>query len=230
MTKNSPRGGGARTALGLTACAALLIVFGASTVRYVAVDLPSQIARRVTRSAADSAREIAAQVAAAFQVRPRVVVGRTTVVEQRTEVLRLVTLEQTLTERQRVEESWLLSTKTLEIEADFVVRAGFDLAQPFVIEIDPSSGALRVTLPPAKILSVDGQAVRFLKDESGLWNPLTGEDRERALRELRLRVAIRAHGGDLLAQARTSAERRLTALLARDGRAVLFTGEKPPLP
>lgn len=212
----------ARTAITITLCLLLLGVFGVLTVRHVAIDLPAEVANRALRGAKDSAREIAEQIAAAFQVQPKVIVGHTTVIEQRSEVLQLVTLEQILTERRRTDESWLLSTKTLEVEADFIVRVGFDLTEPFIVQIDESTGGLRVTLPPPKILSTEVRDVRFLRDENGLWNPLTGDDRERALRDLRLRVAARARTGDLLAQARANAEKRLTDLLARSGRPVRF--------
>lgn len=222
----------ARTAVTITLCLLLLGVFAVLTVRYVAIDLPAEVAGRALRGAKDSAREIADQIAAAFQVRPKVVVGHRTVVEQRSEVLQLVTLEQTLTERRRTDESWLLSTKTLEVEADFAVRVGFDLGEPFVVTIDESTGGLRITLPAPKVLSVEVRDVRFLRDENGFWNPLTGEDRERALRDLRERVTARVRAGDLLAQARANAEKRLADLLARNGRPVSFAPApaRPPAP
>ncbi|MDD5198936.1 MAG: DUF4230 domain-containing protein [Terrimicrobiaceae bacterium] len=220
-----------RFAILLTVCGALLLLIGALTVRYIVVDLPAMVAQRTMHGAADTAREIATQVAAAFQVQPKVVLGGRILVAQRSEVLKLVTLEQSLTERQRLDESWLHSTKTLEIEGDFVIRAGFDLAKPFVVEIDESSGVLRVTLPPAEILATDLQDVRFLHDEDGLWNRLTADDRERALRDLRLRVARRAAESDLRDRARASAEKRLTDLLSRDGHTVTFqTGKRSKAP
>jgi len=215
--------GRGRSFVALVLAGVALLVVGALTVGYVAVDLPAEIARRIEGGAAVSAREIAGQVAAAFQVQPKVVVGRRTVVEQRSDVLKLVTVEETFTERQRLDESWLHSTKTLEIEADFVIRAGFDLAQPFVIEVDPGTGALRVTLPPTEILSAELGDVRFVHEEDGWWNRLTPADREAAIRELRLRVGVRARESDLLAKARASAEKRLTDLLASSGRTVTFT-------
>jgi hypothetical protein len=209
-------------ALKLTICGALALLLAVLTARYVFVELPAQVAGRATHGLAQSAGEIANQVAAAFQVRPKVVVARKTLVEQQADVLKLVTLEQSLTERERLDESWLHSTKSLEVEADFVVRAGFDLAKPFVVEIEERTGALRVTLPPAEILSTELRDVRFVKDEDGWWNRLTADDRESALRDLRLRAGLRARESDLLAKARASAEKRLTALLASNGRAVTF--------
>ena len=200
----------------------LLLLLAVLTARYVFVELPARVAERATHGLALSAGEIANQVAAAFQVRPKVVVARKTLVEQQAEVLKLVTLEQSLTERERLDESWLHSTKSLEVEADFVVRAGFDLAKPFVVEIEERTGALRVTLPPAEILSTEVHDVRFVQDEDGWWNRINDDDRERTLRDLRLRVGLQARESDLLAKARASAEKRLTDLLASSGRTVTF--------
>jgi hypothetical protein len=79
-----------------------------------------------------------------------------------------------------------------------------------------------VTLPPAEILSTEVRDVRFVHDEDGWWNRISADDRESALRDLRLRVGLRARKSDLLAKARASAEKRLTDLLASSGRAVTF--------
>jgi hypothetical protein len=204
-----------RFVLVLTACLLALILAAGWMVR-------QNIERTKT-----AATDIATRVMDAIQVRPKVVVNRRTVVEQQSDVLQLVTVEKTLTERQRIDESWLHSTKTLEVEADFVIRAGFDLAKPFVIEIDRSAGTLHVTLPPAEILGVELRDVRFPHDEDGIWNKLTGADREAAIRELRLRIQWNARQSDLRHEARIQAEKRLSSLLASEGRTVVFEPEKP---
>lgn len=211
--KNSPAqaAGATRLALVLTACLLSLLLAAGWIVQ-----------RRIdqTRSAALA---IADHVLEAIQVRPRVVVNRRTVLEQQpTDVLQLVTAEKRITERRRIDDSWLQSTKTLEVEADFVVRVGFDLAKPFVVDVDRTLDALRVTLPPAEILAVDLRDVRFPRDEDGLWNKLTAADREQAVRDLRAEVEQRLRSSDLLPQARAAAEKRLTDLLASDGRTVIF--------
>lgn len=224
MASNLQRthGGASRFVLTLTACGLLLLLVGALTARYVLVDLPAEIAGRVTQDAARTARDVAAQISAAFQVQPKVVVASRTVVVQKSEVLRLVTLEQSITQRETVNESWLHSTKQLEVEADFVIRVGFDLEKPFVIEMDQASGALRVKLPPAEILSTELHDVRFLKDEDGIWNHLTDDDREQAIRDLRLRVALQARQSDLRDRAVAAAQERISHLLASRGHKVTF--------
>jgi Protein of unknown function (DUF4230) len=228
MDEPSPSGRTARFTIVLTLCLLLLLGAGALTVRYILVELPAEIAQRTAGHAVETAHEIAGKVARAFQVQPRVTISGKTIVEQQTAVLQFVTLEKTLTERQRIDDSWMHSTKTLEVEADFTARAGFDLEKPFHIEVERSGASLRITLPPAQILGVDLRDVRFLRDENGLWNKLTPEDREQALRELRRRVELDARKSDLPQQARAIAEKRLTELLAPGGRDVVFEAARKP--
>ncbi len=203
-----------RLVLATTACLLAIILTAGWVVR--------QNIERTKSAAAD----IAIRVMDAIQVWPKVTVNHRTIVEQQNAVLQLVTVEKKLTERQRVDDSWLHSTKTFEVEADFVIRAGFDLARPFVIEIDRSAGALRVSLPPAEILGVELRDVRFLHDEDGIWNKLTAGDREAALRELRLRVELQARQSGLRHDARVQAEKKLAEVLASKERPVLFEPEK----
>lgn len=224
----STSGRAARFTLAFTACLILLLAAGALTVRYIFVDLPAEVARRTTNHLVETARSVANEVSQALQVRPRVTVGRRTVVEQQSEVLKLVTLEKTVTEHRRLDETWLHSTKTLEVECDFVIQAGFDLTQPFVIDVAGDGTDLHVTLPPARILGVGVRDVRFVRDEDGFWNKLTPVDREAALRELRDEVEKNARSSDLPRNARAIAEKRLTELLSGEGRAITFEpAEKP---
>jgi hypothetical protein len=225
MRATSTSGGATRFTLTLTACIALLLVVGTLTVRYIFVDLPVEIAKRTTSHLAETARDIANEVANAFQVQPRVTVEHRTIVEQQNSVLKLVTLEKTVTERRKIDDTWLQSTKTLEVECDFVVQAGFDLTKPFVIDVDKTGTALHVTLPPAHILGVDLRNVRFLRDEDGLWNKLNAGDREAALRELRQTAELNARKSDMTKAARDLAEKRLAQLLSTNGRTVTFEPE-----
>lgn len=172
-----------------------------------------------------AANDVAIRVMDAIQVRPKVVANHRTIVEQQADVLQLVTVEKRLTERQRIDDSWLHSTKTLEIEADFVIRAGFDLTKPFTIEIEQGGERLRVKLPTAQILGVDLRDVRFLRDEDGYWNKVNAADRELALRKLRERIEREAGESGLTLEARRLAEKRLAEILTGPGRTMVFDPE-----
>lgn len=225
---HSIRGGASRFALTLTACIVALIVVGAMTVRYITVDLPAEVLRRSTAHATEVAREIASEVATSFQIRPKVTVGNKTIVEQETEVARFVVLERTVSQRHRFTHSWLQSTKTFEVEGTFVVRAGIDFSRPFEIRIDETGSDLHVQLPEAEIFGAELQDVDILRDENGLWNKLTAEDRERALRELRTRVLEEAEETGLATRAREVAEENLRKLLETPQRTVTIESARLP--
>jgi|GEM_PF-954242 hypothetical protein len=217
--------GASRFVVTLTACLVVLVLLGLLTVRHVLVDIPGEVMNRVTAHARETAVGVAEDIAGVFQVRPTVVVDGTTFVEQDGEVLEVSTWRQKVTARHRMEHSWLHSTKTFEVAGDFSVNAGFDLSEPFVVEVERDSGRVRVALPPAKILSADLREISIERDENGLWNKLTAADRESAIGALRWRAIKAAERDDILEKARASAEERLRTALG--GREVTFDPEFP---
>ncbi len=59
------------------------------------------------------------------------------------------------------------------------VVAGFDLTSPeFHVEADAARRALRVALPPPRILALDPR-LEWFDEQSGLFNPITPQDRTR---------------------------------------------------
>ncbi|HVE15960.1 MAG TPA: DUF4230 domain-containing protein, partial [Chthoniobacterales bacterium] len=74
---------------------------------------------------------------------------------------------------------------------------------------------------------VELRDVRFPHEEDGVWNKITPEDREEAIRELRLRIQSEARKSPLLHDARAEAEKKLTDLLETNGRSVVFDPEAP---
>lgn len=218
------RAGASRFAITLTGCLVVLVLLAVLTVRHVMIDIPAEVGRRTTEHFRRSAVEIAEDVARVFQVRPTVVIDGTTFVKQDGEVLEVSTWKQQITARHRMENSWLHSTKTFEVVGDFSVNAGFDLSEPFVMEVDRDSGRVRVALPPAKILSADLQNISIERDEDGFWNKLTAEDRESAIRALRWRATTAAERDGILERARASAEERIAKALG--GREVTFSPER----
>lgn len=211
-----------RVAIVVTACLLALLAGVVLAIRHLVVDVPAAAASRAGQGAAEVARSVSEAVVEAFQVRPRIVVKGETIIHQDSEALKLVTIERPITERHRWDHSWLGSTKTFEIEGDFLARAGFDLTKPFVIDFDPDTNRLHAWLPPPEILSVDLVNLRILTDEDGLWNKLTPGDREQALSALREHAARDAAESDLTQRARDAARKRLDSILSTGGREVIF--------
>ncbi len=218
--------GASRFALVATACLIALIIVGALVVRWFLVETPASGAER----AIGIARAVAADVSKTLQFQPTVVVNNRTIVQQDAAVAKLVTIERPLTETHSYEHRWMGSTKRIDVEGDFVLRAGFDLSKPFVLRVDPDTGRIIAKLPPAEVLSVELTDLRILRDEDGWINQITGEDREAAIDTLRDRATLHAMESNLLEEARLSVERRLQTILASEGREVSFEPGPTPLP
>lgn len=182
------------------------------------------------RHLTDTTRQLAGDVAARFQqvfhFTPEVRSNSVTIIQATLPVLELVTVQKQASVRNAWSQTWLHSTKTLEIEATFTARAGFDLEAPFVLDFDPATGAWRITLPPAKILNIGMTNIRILRDEDGFWNAITAEDREQAIRQLEEKARAEFARSSVLADAQTEAERRIREIIPA-GRPVEFY---PPTP
>lgn len=206
----------------VTACLVVIAVLAVMAIRHVMVDIPAEVMRRAAATAQESAAGIAADVAKAFQVQPEVRVDSRVFVNQESPVAKFVVLEQTVTESYRLQHSWLRSEKTFEVQGDFTIRAGFDLAKPFVVRMNETGDALAVELPPAEILGAELTHLEIKTDEDGIWNKLTAEDRDRAINALRQQALARANADDLRQRARLTAEKGLEELLTQPGRSVTF--------
>jgi hypothetical protein len=148
------------------------------------------------------------------------------VVAASTPVAELVVLEKKALVRHSWSQTWLHSTKNFEIEATFTAKAGFDLSEPFRINIDPVTYNIETNLPSPRILSLGMSDVRVLRDEDGLWNKLTAEDRQQAFQALEKQAKRQFADSPLLAETRLEAEKRLREILASSGRKIEFAPQK----
>jgi Protein of unknown function (DUF4230) len=167
----------------------------------------------VTQEARRMAESLASDFDRALQFTPQISVDSVVVIAANTPVLELVTLQRELLVRHRWSHTWLHSTKNLEVEATFTAKAGFDLKEPFRINIDPRTGYISAELPPPKLLSMGMNDVRVLQDEDGFWNKLTAEDREMAFRALEEKARKKIAKSKLLPEARLQAEKQIRELI-----------------
>lgn len=138
--------------------------------------------KAVTKAAAQPG-EIASNVAKAFQdilhVQPQVTVNERVVLNQSHGVLELAVLSRDVEVEREFEHTWLGSTKKIRLRGTYRVKTGFDLTQPFSVELSDAPGTpARVTLPMPKVLSVDPVHVEVLALENGLWNKIQPENLE----------------------------------------------------
>jgi hypothetical protein len=71
------------------------------------------------------------------------------------------------------------STKEIQVSGTFDAKSGFDLSKKFTIVIEKEKAI--VTFPAPEILSVESRGDIQFRDENGIWNWVSEEDRSRAV-------------------------------------------------
>jgi hypothetical protein len=163
----------------------------------------------------------------ALNLTPRISVNQAIVFSQTSPAMELVTAKRSARVRHQLSETWLHSTKEFDIEATFTAQAGFALRDALVVNIPRGARTAEITLPRAKILSMEMSDFQILKDEDGLWNKLKAKDRELAMRALNVAAKKSFASTDLLASARDEAKARITEIVRAVGCEPVFLGEDP---
>jgi hypothetical protein len=110
-----------------------------------------------------------------------------------------------------------LTEKDLRVQAAYRIKAGFDLREPFSVEIDSSTHQVEAHLPPAKILSVDQVGdLTFHGDDSAL-NRITDQEREKLLDDLNSAAHAQAETSGLKEDAQNQAAQRLQEIFTHNG-------------
>jgi hypothetical protein len=106
-------------------------------------------------------------------------VNNTIIVQQQASILELATLSQRFHHKYNWTNTWIGSTKEIEVSGTFQAKAGFDLNEKFNITIEGDRAV--VTFPEPKLLSVESVGDMQFRDEQGYWNWVNEEDRSRAV-------------------------------------------------
>jgi len=195
----------------LAVAASLIIVSGSVAFYIVFVKAPRDMAHNV----ASGIREI-------FNFTPQVRINETVVIEQTTPILEVATVSRQMFIEHSWQQTWMGSTKTIQIQGFFLAKAGFDLREPFRFDIEKHARRVVAWVPPAKLLSLEMQEYKILKDEAGWWNSITSQDREEAVREMRAQAIEKATQSGLLEESTASVEARVRELVQRNGSTAVF--------
>ena len=130
-------------------------------------------------------------------------------------IAHLATVEAQISDVLRFEEvkSFLIFDfpKTATIRMRGKAIAGFDLESPdFHVRADEGTRRLTVDLPPPRILAIDPR-LEWFDEKSGLFNPITPEDRTRWMLWARGQLARAAKQSGIEARAIEHAQELLTA-------------------
>ncbi len=195
----------------------LLLAGAGVTAYFIIVKAPADLARRT----AESIREV-------FDFTPRVTLNETVMIAENTPILEVATVSRSLVVHHRWSHTWLGSTKTLELRGSFTAKAGFDLHEPFTIDIQRSPLRVVARMPAPKLLSVQMDSFQVIADESGWWNRITEKDRTEGVRTLQARARDQSEASGILLEARRSAEDRIREVIERNGDVVVFPSPEMP--
>jgi hypothetical protein len=151
-----------------------LIMAGTVATYVIGVVIPTQLTQRAYKAA----QTIGEDFRHAFQFTPEVIVDKTVVLNQQTDVFELAVLSQNFDHRYRWTHSWLGSTKTIDIQGSFDAKVGFDLHQKFILTV--LDDQVMVSLNEPVVLSVESKGDIRYADENGIWNWVNTDDRTRA--------------------------------------------------
>jgi hypothetical protein len=189
------------------------------------VFIPSRIAQK----SYDGARQIGRDIADVFQITPEITVNNTVVLQQQTPILELATVSQKFQHRYDWTNTWLGSTKKINISGTFEAKAGFDLHEKFTIDISRDRAV--VILPSPKLLSMEPSGdVRFT-DENGVWNWVDAQDRSKAMNAFTRDARKYGQEAKFVEQAKSEMEKKLREIFLVHGMQVEFQyphGERLP--
>ena len=142
-------------------------------------------------------------------------------------IAHLATVEAQISDVVRFEEmkSFLIFDfpKTATIRMRGKAIAGFDLESPdFVVRTDEKNRGLEIDLPPPRILAIDPR-LEWFDEDSGLFNPITPEDRTRWMLWARGQLARSAKNSGIEARAIEHAKELLAATGSALGWTVVVT-------
>ena len=126
-------------------------------------------------------------------LRPKITVKDRVFFEQTASVLELAVLSRRTQVERETEHEWLGSKKRIKLRGVYLVKAGFDLTQPFSVKVDENR--IRTELPPPRILSVDQVEVEVMAFENGVWNRISPSDIESEIRALPVLARQKASEG-----------------------------------
>lgn len=142
------------------------------------------------------------------------------VVSQMRAVAKLVSSEATVRDVVVYENTWYGSTKRSLVVVTGKLLAGIDLGDNPGVAINHDQKRISITIPPAKLISVEITDMRTYDERGGLWNPFRPEDRDAIQRQARAQLAAAGQQVALLRHANESAAQMLRMLLAKDGYSV----------
>jgi hypothetical protein len=173
------------------------------------LDLPSKIASRTVTGVREGVAEVFVDL---LHVRPEIREGTRVIWGQTSARSEVIVAAKKIEVGYDWEHRWLGSRKVIRLTQSFELKAGFDLAKPFWVEVGPKEGEATAHLPAPEILAVTPVGKVSYRDEDGWWNKVTNEDRSAAYQSMAVEARKQGEKGSLLEEAKEMTGSRLTDL------------------
>lgn len=196
-----------------------LIIVGTIAAYILIVTIPAHLAEK----SYEAAKTLGKDFREAFQFTPEVKVNNTIVLNQQTPILELSVLSQNFEHRYTWINSWMGSTKKIYITGTFDTKVGFDLQQKFSITL--SDDQVVVFLPEPIVLSIESKGDIEYRDENGIWNWISIEDRTKATNAFVTDARRYAEQASFVQVAKKVMEERLKVLLQPHAKDVIVRYE-----
>ena len=159
----------------ITAIFALLIAF----VFFRIETWPGRTASQSIAQLEQVARKTRDAFVGIAHLQPQVKINQRVYLEQTTAVGELALVSRRTEVEHELLHTWAGSTKRIKLHGTFLVKAGFDLREKFVVDIRPTE--IFVQLPHARILGLEQEQMEVLAFENGFWNRIQASDLESQL-------------------------------------------------
>jgi hypothetical protein len=198
----------------------ILLVTVSITAYVLLVAIPTKLAER----SYEGAKKIGEDIRKAFQFTPQITVNNTVVLQQQTPILEVATLSQKFEHRYLWVNQWMGSTKKIDIRGTFEAKAGFNINKQFTLEI--SGDDALIVLPEPELLSLTPMHDVTFRDENGIWNWVSAEDRATAMNAFTRDAQRYAQQANFIADAQTSMEKKLKDILKSHGKTLRIEYQK----
>ena len=205
---------------------AIVVVLAALTTSgyFMFVKAPEQMVAR----AYQLSKKIADDIDAVFHFRPKVTLGGTMFVEDSKSIAELSTIEKRFESVYDWKSSWMGSEKIIHLQGVFVAKAGYDLMQPFAMDVANDSKTIKLTLPPAKLNSVEAVDIHKFSVDDGWWNRVSEEEKQNALNAFLVKAKADILATGIVVDADASLVQRITEIIQKNAPA-LVTIQREPL-
>ena len=175
--------------------------------------------RNTAQDALDTANNAMKLFKDAVNLTPQVRISSYVATQQTTDILELSTVKKQFPIVYTYSNTWLGSEKRLVLTGQYTVKAGFDLRDDFVLEIDAKTQVVHARFPQPKILSVqmDTHEPDVRQTDNGWWNKLSRQDQADAVNQMNAEARRNAEQMGILNEAAKALQTQLEDLARKSG-------------